>query len=184
MCGSGTRCGRPVRCWPSFSVGSIAGSLLLGASATAPRHAAAARRLPRFLTCYALGLAVLAAAALRAPLIAVAAPLAGLCLGPSLATLFGLVPNAVPGGDGGGGGGGKGSGGTEAQAWLNSAMNAGAAAGAALAATTASRPALSLAITAAVAAVAAVSCAGKPRAGPRDRVADGGRTLLLRDVLW
>jgi MFS family permease len=167
-----------------LSVGSIAGSLLLGARATAPVPAAAARRLPRFLTCYALGLAVLAAAALRAPLIAVAAPLAGLCLGPSLATLFGLVPNAVPGGDGGGGGGGKGSGGTEAQAWLNSAMNAGAAAGAALAATTASRPALSLAITAAVAAVAALSCAGKPRARPRDRVADGGRALLLRDVLW
>jgi MFS family permease len=156
-----------------LSVGSIAGSLLLGARATAPGPAAAARRLPRFLTFYALGLAVLAAAALRAPLIAVAAPLAGLCLGPSLATLFGLVPSVVPRG-----------GGTEAQAWLNSAMNAGAAAGAALAATTASRPALSLAITAAVAAIAAVSCAGKPRAGPRHLVADGGRTLLLRDVLW
>jgi MFS family permease len=167
-----------------LSAGSIVGSLLLGARTTTPGPAAAARRLPRFLTCYALGLAVLAAAALHAPLIAVAAPLAGLCLGPSLATLFGLVPSAVPGGDGGGGGGGKGSGGTEAQAWLNSAMNAGAAAGAALAATTASRPALSLAITAAVAAVAAVSCAGRPRAGLRHRVASGGTSLLLRGVLW
>jgi MFS family permease len=154
------------------SVGSIAGSLLLGARAAAPGPAGT-RGLPRLLTWYALGLAVLAAVALRAPLIAVAAPVAGLCLGPSLATLFNLGSSAVPGG-----------GGTEAQAWLNSAMNGGAAAGAALAGATASRPVLSLAAAAGVAAVAAVSCAGKPRAGPRHRVASGGRSLLLCDVLW
>ena len=158
-----------------LSVGSIAGSLLLGARAAASGPGAGTRRLPRLLTWYALGLAVLAAAALRAPLIAVAAPLAGLCLGPSLATLFGLVPHAVP--DGGGGG-------TEAQAWLNSAMNGGAAAGAALAATTASRPVLSLAIAAGVAAVAAISCADRPRVRPLQRATSGGRSLLLRDVLW
>ena len=87
------------------SVGSIAGSLLLGARApamrdTAEQDTAGARRLPRLLACYALGLAALAAAALHAPLIAVAAPLAGLCLGPSLATLFGLASSAVSGGGG------------------------------------------------------------------------------------
>jgi hypothetical protein len=159
------------------SVGSIAGSLLLGARAAAPGPAAGPlsslpRGLPRLLTLYALGLAVLAAAALRSPLIAVAAPVAGLCLGPSLATLFNLGSSAVPGG-----------GGTEAQAWLNSAMNGGAAAGAALAGATASRPVLSLAAAAAVAAVAAVSCAGQPRSGPRHQVASGGPSLLLRGCL-
>jgi hypothetical protein len=44
------------------------------------------RRLPRLLIGYTLGLAALAAAGLYAPLLAVAAPLAGLCLGPTLAT--------------------------------------------------------------------------------------------------
>jgi hypothetical protein len=158
------------------SVGSIAGSLLLGARAAVhgASPAAAARRLPRLLACYALGLAVLAAAALQPPLIAVAAPLAGLCLGPSLATLFGLTPGRGPGR------------GTEAQAWLNSAMNGGAAAGAALAGATAGRPALSLAITAGVAAIAAVSGAGRSRGQPRtgpQRVASVVSSLLLRDVL-
>jgi hypothetical protein len=158
------------------SVGSIAGSLLLGARAAAhgASPSAAARRLPRLLACYALGLAVLAAAALQPPLIAVAAPLAGLCLGPSLATLFGLTPGGGPGR------------GTEPQAWLNSAMNGGAAAGAALAGATAGRPALSLAITAGVAAIAAVSCAGRSRGQPRtgpQRTASVVSSLLLRDVL-
>ena len=171
------------------SVGSIAGSLLLGARApamrdTAEQDTAGARRLPRLLACYALGLAALAAAALHAPLIAVAAPLAGLCLGPSLATLFGLASSAVSGG-----------GGTEAQAWLNSAMNGGAAAGAALAGATAGRPVLSLAGMATAAAVAAGAAAiaspnraagppGESRAGPWLRVANWGRSLLLPDVLW
>jgi MFS family permease len=143
------------------SVGSIAGSLLFGA-----RGSAGERRLPRLLVCYALGLAALAAAALHPPLVAVAAPLAGLCLGPSLATLFGLASSAVPGG-----------GGTEAQAWLNSAMNGGAAAGAALAGVTAGRPVLALGSMAVAAAAAAVAAAlvrprraavraDQPRAGP------------------
>jgi hypothetical protein len=179
-----------------ISVGSIAGSLLLGARApavrdTAERDTAGARRLPRLLACYALGLAALAAAALHAPLIAVAAPLAGLCLGPSLATLFGLASTAVPGG-----------GGTEAQSWLNSAMNGGAAAGAALAGATAGRLVLSLASMATAAAVAAgaaaitrpggaagraggtVSQPGETRAGPWLRLANWGRSLLFPDVLW
>src|SRR6185312_13735455 len=104
------------------SVGSIAGSLLLGARAASAETAEGARRLPRLLARYALGLAVLTAASLYAPLVAVAAPIAGLCLGPSLATLFGLASSAAP--DGGG---------TEAQSWLSSVMNGGAAAGAALA---------------------------------------------------
>ena len=82
------------------SVGSIVGSLLLGARASAAEAADGARRLPRLLARYALGLAVLTGAGLYAPLVAVAAPLAGFCLGPSLATLFGLASSAAP--DGGG----------------------------------------------------------------------------------
>jgi MFS family permease len=131
------------------SVGSIAGSLLLGARASAAEAADGARRLPRLLARYALGLAVLTAAGLYAPLVAVAAPLAGFCLGPSLATLFGLASSAAPDGAG-----------TEAQAWLSSVMNGGAAAGAALAGATASQPVLSLAVAAvAAAASSAVSIA-------------------------
>ena len=139
------------------SVGSIIGSLLLGARTSAAEPAEGSRRLPRLLARYALGLAALAAAALYAPLVAVAAPLAGLCLGPSLATLFGLASSAAP--DGGG---------TEAQSWLSSVMNGGAAAGAALAAATAGRPVLSLAIAAAAAAASsAVSMALSTKRGPQ-----------------
>jgi MFS family permease len=129
------------------SIGSIAGSLLLGARTPAAETADGTRRLPRLLARYGLGLAVLTAAGLYAPLVAAAAPLAGFCLGPSLATLFGLASSAAPDGAG-----------TEAQAWLSSVMNGGAAAGAALAGVTASRPVLSLAIAAvAAAASSAVS---------------------------
>ena len=139
------------------SVGSIIGSLLLGARTSAAESAEGSRRLPRLLARYALGLATLAAAGLYAPLVAVAAPLAGLCLGPSLATLFGLASSAAP--DGGG---------TEAQSWLSSVMNGGAAAGAALAAATAGRPVLSLAIAAAAAAASsAVSMALSTKRGPQ-----------------
>ena len=120
------------------SAGSILGSLLLGAQASGARasgaqasgaRASGARisgaraspgRLPRLLACYAGGLAVLTAAGLYPPLLAVAAPLAGLFLGPVLATLFGGAAAAAPSGSG-----------TETQAWLNSIMNGGAAAGAA-----------------------------------------------------
>ncbi len=138
------------------SVGSIIGSLLLGAggrpaatstAATTPAEGAAAarHRLPRMLARYALGMATLTASALFHPLVAVAAPLAGLCLGPSLATLFGLASSAAPDGAG-----------TEAQSWLSSVMNGGAAAGAALAGATAGRPVLSLGLAAAAAAAGAV----------------------------
>jgi len=135
------------------SAGSIAGSLLLGARAPGAEQAAAgaaraaraaARRLPRLLACYALGLVALTAASLSTPLLAVAAPLAGLCLGPSLATLFSLAS------------GGEAAG-TEAQGWLNSVMNGGAAGGAALAGAAAGWPLLPLALAAALAAAAAVS---------------------------
>jgi MFS family permease len=139
------------------SVGSIVGSLLLGARASAAETAEGARRLPRLLARYALGLATLTAASLYPPLVAVAAPLAGLCLGPSLATLFGLASSAAPEG-----------GGTEAQSWLSSVMNGGAAAGAALAGATAGRPVLSLAIAAAAAAASsAVSLAIGIKRRPR-----------------
>jgi MFS family permease len=156
-----------------LSLGSIAGSLLLGARAAGAGANDERRRLPWMLACYSAGLAVLAAAALRAPIVAVAAPLAGLCLGPTLATLFGLASSAVPGsavpGDAVSGSAQPG-GGTEAQAWLNSAMNGGAAAGAALAGLTAGAPALSLAVTAGVAALAAGTAvagrAARTRAGP------------------
>ena len=76
------------------SAGSIVGSLLLGARGSGALAGETGRRLPRLLACYALGLAALTAASLYAPLIAVAAPLAGLCLGPSLATLFNLASSA------------------------------------------------------------------------------------------
>jgi MFS family permease len=146
------------------SVGSIAGSLFLGARTSAAETADGARRLSRLLARYGLGLATLTAASLYAPLVAVAAPLAGLCLGPSLATLFGLASSAAPDGEG-----------TEAQAWLSSVMNGGAAAGAALAAATASRPVLSLGVAAvAAAASSAVSLTvGRDRkAGRRQRRCD------------
>ena len=74
------------------SAGSVAGSLLLG---TRP-DIARAGRLPWLLGCYAFGLLGLAAATLYPPLLAVAAPLAGLCLGPALATLFSAAADAAP----------------------------------------------------------------------------------------
>ena len=80
------------------------------------------RRLGRLLAGYAGGLALLTVAGLYAPLLAVAAPLAGLCLGPTLATLFSEAASAAPRG-----------GGIQTQAWINSTMNGGAAAGAAAA---------------------------------------------------
>jgi MFS family permease len=145
-----------------ISAGSIVGSLLLGARApqAGPRH-----RLPRLLAWYALGLAALTCATIDAPLMAVAAPLAGVCLGPALATLFGLASASAPRGSG-----------TEAQAWLNSAMNGGAGAGAAAAGALAARPMLALAGATAVAAVAAVAAvSGKPVA-----VAAGRAVTSLR----
>jgi hypothetical protein len=138
------------------SAGSILGSLLLGAQTSGARTSPG--RLPRLLACYAGGLAVLTAAGLYPPLLAVAAPLAGLFLGPVLATLFSGAAAAAPSGSG-----------TETQAWLNSIMNGGAAAGAAaagallgspvLGGTGASRPVLALALACALALGAAVSAA-------------------------
>ena len=142
------------------SAGSIVGSLLLGARGSGALAGETGRRLPRLLACYALGLAALTAASLYPPLIAVAAPLAGLFLGPSLATLFNLASSASDGASGGASGGAPGEaagGGTEAQGWLNSVMNGGAAAGAALAGAAASQPVLALALAAALAAAAAAS---------------------------
>ncbi|HEY3954374.1 MAG TPA: MFS transporter [Streptosporangiaceae bacterium] len=156
------------------SAGSILGSLLLGARPARARRTSQARppeaearppeaeaqarawrRLPLLLGCYTLGLLLLTAAGLVPPLLAVAAPLAGLCLGPSLATLFGLAAAAAPPGAG-----------TEIQAWLNSIMNGGAAAGAALAGLAAGWPVLALGVAAALAALAALSSLiGRPAAG-------------------
>jgi predicted MFS family arabinose efflux permease len=126
------------------SIGCILGSLLLG-----PRS----RSLPAMTAGFAGGLALLTAAGLDAPLLAVAAPLAGLFLGPVLATLFGAAAAAAPSGSG-----------TETQAWLNSIMNGGAAAGAAIAGAVlsgagASRPILALALACALALGAAASAA-------------------------
>jgi MFS family permease len=139
------------------SAGSIVGSLLIGTRGPAPETG---RRLPRLLACYALGLAALTAASLYPPLLAVAAPLAGLCLGPSLATLFNLASASAADGSADGAAAGAAGGGTEAQGWLNSVMNGGAAAGAALAGATASSPLLPLALAAAIAAAAAASALG------------------------
>ena len=81
------------------SIGSILGSLLLGARVPAagsePQDRRRHRRLARLLAGYAGGLALLTVAGLYAPLLAVAAPLAGLCLGPTLATLFSEAANAA-----------------------------------------------------------------------------------------
>jgi MFS family permease len=140
------------------SVGSIVGSLLLGARGAAQgagrvdgagRVGEAAqqyRRLPRLLVGYTGGLALLTVAGLYPPLLAVAAPLAGLCLGSTLATLFGAAAGTAP--DGGE---------TETQAWINSIMNGGAAGGAALAGFASGQPLLALALATATAAAAAVS---------------------------
>ena len=141
------------------SVGSILGSLLIAARPGA--GGAAHRRLPRLLAGYTAGLAVLTAAGLYPPLLAVAAPLAGLCLGPTLATLFSGAASAAPQGSG-----------TEAQAWINSIMNGGAAAGAALAGLAGSRPLLGLSLAVATAAAAAGSAAVTRRAG---RASSAGR---------
>jgi len=126
------------------SIGSILGSLFLGARTFAARSWYG--RLTRLLACYTLGLGVLTAAGLYPPLLAVAAPLAGLCLGPTLATLFGMAAHAAPPGSG-----------TETQAWLNSIMNGGAAGGAALAGLSSGEPVLALGLAAAAAAAAALS---------------------------
>ncbi len=128
------------------SIGSILGSLFLG-----PR----AYRLRRLLAGYACGLVLLTAAGLYAPLLAVAAPLAGLCLGPTLAKLFGAAAAAAPPGSG-----------TETQAWVNSIMNGGAAGGAALAGLASGRPTVAMGLAAAAAVAAALSVHHDPF-GPR-----------------
>jgi Major Facilitator Superfamily len=120
-----------------ISIGSILGSLFLGNQGYPLR---------RLLAGYACGLAVLTAAGLYAPLLAVAAPLAGLCLGPTLATLFGSAAGAAPPDSG-----------TETQAWVNSIMNGGAAGGAALAGLASARPILALGLAAGAAVAGAVS---------------------------
>jgi len=124
------------------SAGSILGSLFLG------NHG---YRLRRLLAGYAGGLVVLTAAGLYPPLLAVAAPLAGLCLGPSLASLFGAAARAAPAGTG-----------TETQSWVNSIMNGGAAGGAALAGLAAGRPLAAMGLAAAAAATAALSAHHDP----------------------
>jgi MFS family permease len=142
------------------SIGSILGSLLLGARGTAagPRPY---QRLPRLLAGYACGLAMLAVAGLYAPLLAVAAPLAGLCLGPTLATLFGAAASAAPRGAG-----------METQAWINSIMNGGAAGGAALAGLASGRPILALALAAAAAAAASAAVTAARRRSGRAATPD------------
>lgn len=139
------------------SVGSILGSLLIAARPSAG-GGGAHRRLPRLLAGYTAGLAGLAAAGLYPPLLAVAAPLAGLCLGPTLATLFSGAASAAPQGSG-----------TEAQAWINSIMNGGAAAGAATAGLVSGRPLMGLALAAAIAAAAAGTSGVMAGSGSRSR---------------
>ena len=80
-----------------------------------------------------------------------AVPLAGLCLGPTLATLFGAAARAAPPGSG-----------TETQSWANSIMNGGAAAGAALAGLASGQPTVALALAAATAVAAAASAHHDP----------------------
>jgi MFS family permease len=147
-----------------LSAGSIVGSLLLGSRASTARPR---QRLACLLTSFTLGLAALTAAALAPPLLAVVTPLAGLSLGPTLATLFTLTAKAVPRHNG-----------TEAQAWLNSMMNGGAAGGAALAGLTARQPILGLAIAAGAAGLAALTAAFPERS----RQSPKGRPLPARQA--
>ena len=119
--------------------------------------------------CYAGGLGLLTVAGLAAPLLAVAAPLAGLFLGPTLATLFSQAAAAAPPGSG-----------TETQAWLNSIMNGGAAAGAAttgavLGGAAASQPVLALAVPFALALGAAASAIAGARTIPEHAPSPFGR---------
>src|SRR5580704_4053352 len=143
-----------------ISIGSIVGSVFL---------ANRGHRLSRLLAGYAIGLGVLTGAGLYAPLLAVAAPLAGLCLGPTLATVFGAAAGAAPPGHG-----------TETQAWVNSIMNGGAAGGAALAGVASARPVLALGVAAAAAVVAA-GAGGMHHApfGKNDRRDRGGAVPWL-----
>lgn len=140
------------------SIGSILGSLFLGARSGTGATSGTGRSLLTLLAGYAGGLALLTAAGL-APLLAAAAPLAGFCLGPVLAALFSQTAGVAPPG-----------GGTETQAWLNSIMNAGAAGGAALAGLASRQPVLALGLSCAL-AVAAATCA---TAGTRDSEARAG----------
>ncbi|MGD0065492.1 MAG: hypothetical protein ABSB76_18865 [Streptosporangiaceae bacterium] len=69
------------------SIGSIAGSLLLGVRGSAGQVGQQYRRLPRLLLGYTGGLALLTAAALCPPLLGVAAPLAGFASGQPILAL-------------------------------------------------------------------------------------------------
>jgi MFS family permease len=131
----------------AVSLGSVLGSLVFGRRGP--------RRLSRVLAGYAAGIAVLTGAALWWPLPLVAAPAAGLCLGPAMATLFAVADDAAPPGAG-----------TETQSWVNTIMSGGAAAGAALAGLCAGRPVLGLALAAASAALAALVALRLPGGQP------------------
>ena len=146
------------------SIGSILGSLLLGTRASPAGTDSQGRRLSRLLAGYTAGLAALTVAGLCFPLLAVAAPLAGLCLGPTLATLFGAAASAAPRKVG-----------TETQAWINSTMNVGAAGGAALAGLASGRPVAALGLAAATAAAAALAAATDPKSRKRGQ---GARTTV------
>jgi MFS family permease len=124
------------------SAGSVIGSLLHGGRGRPFRPAG--DRLTTLMGGYAAALLLLALASTQGLLVAAAAPVAGLCLGPTLATLFTAAADAAPAGTA-----------TETQAWVNTIMSAGASAGAATAGIFASHP--PLAITTAVVAAAAGS---------------------------
>jgi MFS family permease len=126
------------------SIGSVIGSLSLGRRP--PPTGTARNRLPRLLAGYTAGLIVLSLATLFPPLLAVAAPLAGLCLGPTLATLFTTAAETAPAGNA-----------TETQSWVNTIMSGGAALGAAAAGLTAAHPAIGLSLAAATAGLAALT---------------------------
>ncbi|HEX5113937.1 MAG TPA: MFS transporter [Pseudonocardiaceae bacterium] len=146
------------------SIGSIAGSLLLGS-----RNRASKAGLARLTTGYLIGLAVLTAATLFAPLLAVAAPLAGLCLGPTLATLFTSAADAAPAGTA-----------TEAQSWINTIMSGGASLGAVIAGLTAANPMLGIAIATGATALAAVTAIRRHRIRPVASTGHDGAAAAAR----
>jgi MFS family permease len=103
-----------------LAFGSIVGSVLYGAFA---QLADARSRAARALSALGVGTGCLALATLWPPAVFVAAPLAGLAMGPTYTILTGMAASAAPS-----------DARTETQAWINGGYGAGAALGTTLAA--------------------------------------------------
>ncbi|MET7968735.1 MFS transporter [Micromonospora sp. NPDC005305] len=125
----------------ALSIGSIVGSLVIGAM---PGFLARGPKLSVLLGVFAVGVAVLGAAAEISPLaMTLACPITGLAYGSTFATLFTMGGDLAPEGTA-----------TETQAWLSSILQAGSAVGAWFAVAVSTRTALALIPVIALAAAA------------------------------